>query len=66
MLSPAQAHLVGLAWAGLGLGPGLYTDIGVLGVHPAYLGIASEIRQLTASSWLLHYAKAWWASFFSF
>ena len=44
--------------------PGLYTDIGVLGVHPVYLGIASEVRQLTASSWLLHYAKAWWASFF--
>ena len=46
MLSPAQAHLVGWAWAGLGL----YTDIGVLGVHPAYLGIVSEIGQLTASS----------------
>ena len=52
--------------SGLGLGLGLYTDIGVLGVHPAYLGIASEIRQLTASSWFLHYAKAWWAFFFSF
>ena len=50
--------------SGLGLGLGLYTDIGVLGVHPAYLGIVSEIRQLTASSWLLHYAKAWWAFLF--
>ena len=46
------------AWAGLGLGPGLYTDI-------AFVSQMRQPQNLTASSWLLALHKSMGGFFFS-